>query len=284
MSKILDKISKVLNQAENASTAEEAAAFMEMAQKLASANAIDLALARQRTAKREEREQPMQKRIQLGTSGTRSLKDYVSLFVAIAGSNDLKINIAHNSTYVILFGMPSDIEVAEVLYNSLVVQMVQAAQDYLASGEYKNELVFVRKPIYDVGFDWTGRKVRYLVDYETVQKPVDGRVARRNFYEGFVSRIDKRLRKAASEALADALQIEATNDQTDGPGTTLVLASKKEEVADFYKQKSTARGSYRGRSGGAHSSSSRSAGSAAGERARLSSQGALAGARGAIGA
>ena len=270
MSKILDKISKVLNQAENASTPEEAAAFMEMAQKMASMHAIDLAVARQQTAKREQREQPVQKRVTLGTAGQRSLKDYVSLFCAITRANDIKINIAHNSVYVILFGMPSDIEVAEALFNSLVVQMVSSSEEYLASGEYKKETYLAQVRVRNAwGFHET--------DY--VEKTMDGRVARRNFYEGFVYSIGDRLNKARKEAIAESVAVEV-----ESTGTELVLAAKTAEVESFYSSTSNARGSYRGRSGGAYSSSSRSAGHSAGSNARLSSQGSLAGARQALGA
>lgn len=158
--KMLDRISKVLNQAENASTPEEAAAFMQKAQELATANAIDLAIARAHQADKEKRQAPEKRTIRIEARSWRispATKWKCQLFLAIAAVNDLECLIAHDNTMVWPFGFPGDQDVAEALYNSLVVQMVAAADDGLKKGlnkEKKRVYKRVRVPIPDEDRAW----------------------------------------------------------------------------------------------------------------------------------
>lgn len=285
--KYLSKIAALLRLAESAGTAEEAANAMSKAQQIASATSISLEVARQHQADKEKREAPIQKRVQIGPRGQKGLKYYVNLFMGIGEVNDVKFNIAHNSTYVIAFGFPSDIEMTELLYASLITQMVESSNKFIKSGEYKNE--FVRAPVYESYYDsWEGKRVRTVVDYK--EKPVDGRVARANFQQAFVSKITQRLWTARNEAVAE---VEAERDkefnsventEATTTGTELVLFNKKVEVRDFYKATSTAKGSWKGGSSStAYSSNSRSAGSTAGARAKIGTQSAIGGGRTALG-
>jgi hypothetical protein len=290
----IEKIGKLLKQAEGASTPEEAAVFTEKAQGLATQYSVDLAVARQRASKHERRETPVQKTIHWGSDlGTRNTKTHlVELFSRIAGNNDVRLNIYHDSSGVIAFGFPTDIEVTETLFASLAIQMVEAGDKYIRSGEYKSETVYrskrVPNPYYDAsryGYHWGEPK--------TIEEwghfPVDGRTARANFYQGFISEIGTRLRKARTEAEAQAIEAaDADLDvQEDGstvdstPGAALVLVEKRREVQDFYRSTSNARGSWKGSSAGSHSGS-RSAGQSAGRNARLSSQTSIGGGRTAI--
>jgi hypothetical protein len=139
---MLDRISKVLHQAENASTPEEAAAFMQKAQELASANAIDLAIARAHQADKSKRQTPEKRTIRIEERSWRlspTTKWKCQLFLAIAAVNDLECLIASNNTVVWPFGFPGDQDVAEALYNSLVIQMVAAADDGLKRGLNKEK-------------------------------------------------------------------------------------------------------------------------------------------------
>lgn len=279
--KYLSKIAGLLRQAESTKNDDEAAAYMAAAQRLATATSISLEVARQHQANKEKRESPIQKRITIGTDGKKGLKYYVRLFTTIANQNDVTCNMAHNSTYVVAFGFPSDIHVTELLYASLVTQMVEASDRYLRSGDYKRETMKVET--YESEYDyWKGRNVRVFAGYK--EKPVDGRVARSNFMESFIQRISARLFNARQEAITEAKVIEQeaaqTLAQSQSPGTDIVLANKALEVADFYKQNSTARGTWKGysRSKG-YSSRASSAGREAGERARISSQVAIGGSR-----
>ncbi|MFJ6508654.1 DUF2786 domain-containing protein [Streptomyces sp. NPDC091879] len=276
----LDKLAKILNKAENASTPEEAEAYMRKAQAMATLTSIDLAVARQHTAKREQREQPTHKRITIGQPRKNNNARLVELFMAVADNNDVQLNIAMNSTYVIAFGMPSDIEVVEALYASLLVQMTESANAWLKTGEYKKEQVTGKKKVWDAYWgEW---------DYQTVTKPMDGRTARANFYDAFTRRISSRLWSARQEALEEAKKNTYTVPSIGKDNgveyeievsAALVLSDKAKEVRDYYSKTSKARGSWKGASSSTYSTSARQAGDSAAQSARLSSQHAIGGTR-----
>jgi hypothetical protein len=277
--RMLDKLAKILAQAENASTPEEAATYMKKAQSLATLSSLDLAVARQHTAKKEQREQPTHKTINIGQARKLNNARLVNLFLAVAYANDVRSNIAMNSTYVIAFGMPSDIEVVEALYASLLYQMVESANAWLKTGEYKKETVRGKKKVWDSYWGaW---------DYETVYKPMDGRTARANFYDAFTGRISARLLEARTEALEAAKEKTYTVPSTGVDGkeyeievsAALVLFDKKKEVSDYFNAKSTARGTWKGSSTTARSTTARSAGDSAARSARLGSAKAIGGQR-----
>ncbi len=68
---------------------------------------------------------PVQRTITIGNAGARGLRTYVQLFVVIAGANDVRCDIASNSTFVYAYGFAEDIDATHALYASLVVQMVR---------------------------------------------------------------------------------------------------------------------------------------------------------------
>jgi hypothetical protein len=55
----------------------------------------------------------------------------------VARTNDVLVNVAHDSTYVLGFGHRADLEVVERLWASLAVQMTAAAQRRLDRGEHR---------------------------------------------------------------------------------------------------------------------------------------------------
>src|ERR1700760_4623134 len=93
--KYLTKLAAMLRLAESTDNPHEAEAFMEAAQRLATATSIDLAVARAHTAKAERRTTPIAKRVEIGEAGKRGLRTYVQLFIAVGRANELKIDIAH---------------------------------------------------------------------------------------------------------------------------------------------------------------------------------------------
>lgn len=277
--RMLDKLAKILAQAENASTAEEAATYMKKAQALATTNAIDLAVARQHTAKKELREQPTHKAITIGQPRKNNNARLVNLFIAVADNNDVKVNIATNSTFVVAFGMPSDIEVVEVLYASLLYQMTEAANAWMKTGEYKQEKVWRKVHKKDA---WGYR----YEDYE--ERALDGRTARANFYDAFTGRIRSRLRESRQEALEESKENTYIVPTTGEDGVEyeievsaeLVLFDKKKEIGAYYEKASTAKGSWKGSSRTtAYSTTARVAGDNAGQSARLGSAKAIGGQR-----
>ena len=281
--KHLEKIGKLLRQAEKAGTDEEAASFMAKAQMLSTQHAIDLEIARQHVASKEARKVPTIRKVTIGEKGKRLLATYCELYLKIAAANDVKCDLAHNSTYVIAYGFESDIDVVDALYASLVTQMVEASTAYLRTGEYKQETV--ERPVYSRG-TWSYRE---FIGYE--EKPISGITARKSFQEAFARRVGTRLSMARIEAIetmkaAEAAEetkaaAEAKTESATVPTSTsteLVLVTKQLEIKDFYKANSTARGSWRGgRSTGARSNYASSAGREAGERARLGGERALGG-------
>ncbi|HEY1439718.1 MAG TPA: DUF2786 domain-containing protein, partial [Mycobacterium sp.] len=135
--KLLARIAALLRQAEGTDNTHEADAFMTAAQRLATAASIDLAVARSHAVNRSAAQAPIQRTITIGSAGTRGLRTYVQLFVVIALANDVRCDVASNSTFVYAYGFVEDIDASHALYASLVVQMVRASDGYLASGAHR---------------------------------------------------------------------------------------------------------------------------------------------------
>lgn len=240
--KMLARIAALLRQAEGTDNAHEAEAFMAAAQRLATATSIDLAVARAHSATRTAAQAPTQRTVTIGEPGARGLRTYVQLFAVIASANDVRCDVASNSTYVYAYGFPEDIDATHSLYASLVVQMVRSCDSYLSTGEHK---------------------------------PTPTITARLNFQLAFGARIGQRL----AEARDDARQ-EATQSRTAIAGTAIALRNKELELRDHYRTQSKARGSWRATSASAgYSSSARRAGDRAGRQARLGASPELPGAR-----
>ena len=252
----LDRIAALLAKAERTEHAAEAEAYLAKAQAMATQASVDLAVARARTARREAREQPTQRTITIGERGKRANTHLVTLFVTVGHCNGLQIDVAHNSTYVIAYGMPSDLELTGALFGSLATQMTGAANAWLAGGEWREDT---------------------YVSREGWRKPHTAQTARAAFYRGFIERIGRRLTEAREEviALAAATVVEVAEDisVTGSTSGALVLRAKEAEVRSFYRSTSTARGSWGGYSGAVsrHGGVASKAGRAAAARARLSS-------------
>jgi hypothetical protein len=163
----------------------------------------------------------------------------------IANANDVKCDVASNSTFVYAYGFAEDIDTSHALYASLVMQMVKASETYIASGAHR---------------------------------PTPTITARINFQLAFGARVGKRLSEAREEA-----QQEATKGRDSQPGTAIALRNKDIELKDFYRHTSAARGTWRATSATAgYSSAARRAGDRAGRKARLGGSQELSGARSAL--
>ena len=252
----LDRIASLLSKAERTDNIAEAEAYLAKAQSLATQSSVDLAMARVRIARREAREQPAQRTVTIGDPGKRANTHLVSLFVVVGTNNDLQMDIARNSTYVIAYGMPSDIDLTETLFGSLATQMTGAANGWLAVGDWRTDT--------------------YLSRFGE-QKQHTSQTARAAFYRGFIERIARRLAQAREEVLAQAraTQVDVAPDVA-ASGTAsgaVVLRQKATEVNSFYRQASSARGSWGGYSGGVSrfGGAASKAGREAASRARLAS-------------
>lgn len=257
----VSKIAALLAMAERTTNEHEADAFLRKAQQLATHASVDLALARAATARREQRAKPISRTIQIGERGKRANKHLVQLFIAVAHANDVAVDIAHNSTYVIAFGMATDIEVVEALHNSLATQMVTAANAWLRLGEWRGTHYFARV-----------RRAGYLVP---TRKPHTALTARGAFCTGFIERVAERLQAARDAAVAEH---ESTVRDERGAllSTAVVLREKAAEVAEFHRSTSEARGSWQGYAGaGRADGDAKKAGRKAGERAEIGRRKAL---------
>lgn len=255
---MIERIAKLLAQAERTANQTEAETFFAKAQALASRHAIDLAVARAHTARTEQREEPVVRTIVVGERGRHANASLVQLFNALALANAVRINVASNSTRVYAFGMPSDIDMVERLWVTISGSMVRFGNDYIKRGEWRTEDM------------WSPRKNLYV--------PMTAQSARRSFYDGFIRRVYERAmeEKQQAEAAATAETAKVTGPDGLPISTALVLRNKEVEVADFYKQRSNARGSWRGdRTAGGRSWRAEVAGRAAADRATLHPQHAI---------
>ncbi|WP_421842860.1 DUF2786 domain-containing protein [Mycobacterium sp.] len=244
--KVLARIGALLRQAEGTDNTHEADAFLSAAQRLATAASIDLAVARTHAAERSRAQTPIQRTITIGVAGTRGLRTYVQLFVLIASANDVRCDVASNSTFLYAYGFTEDIDATHALYASLVVQMVRASDAYLASGAHR---------------------------------PTPTITARLNFQLAFGSRVGQRLADARDQTRRDAAK-----DSRRTPGTAIALRDKEVELSDYYRSASKARGTWRAaRASAGYSSAARRAGDRAGRRARLANSPELPGVRSALG-
>ncbi|MCU0296049.1 MAG: DUF2786 domain-containing protein [Candidatus Nanopelagicales bacterium] len=215
---MLDTLSKLLNQAENAATAQEAEAFFAKAQQLATLHAISLAEARSHARSKERREQPTHEQLTIGQPRQHVNSHLCLLSVVIGEANSLRTNIASNNTYILWFGLPSDIETATMILHSVAHQMVRSAD------------AFIR------GRTWVGER-----DWENAGGAMTAQKARKSYYTAYVREIGARLMQARQDA-----QREYDRTAPEGAGSELVLRGKELEVRDYYAQNSTARGSWKG--------------------------------------
>lgn len=253
----IDRIAALLAKAERTDNPVEAEAYLAKAQMLATQSSIDLALARARTARREAREQPTSRTITIGESGKRANTHLVSLFIVVGQCNDLQMDIARNSTYVIAYGMPSDIDLVETLFGSLATQMAAGAATWLAAGVWRTDSYISR---------------------EGYRRAHTAQTARAAFYRGFIERIGARLAEAREQVLAAARGLATAGSaappasgQKVGPTAEIVLRDKAAEVRTFYRRQSQARGSWGGYSGAVsrRGGAASSAGAQAAATARL---------------
>lgn len=271
----LTRIAALLRQAEGTDNEHEADAFMQAAQRLATAASIDLAVARAHTTQTEARTSPMHKAVPIGEPGIRGLRTYVELFLAIGRANDLTCDIAANSSTVYCYGFDSDIATCQALYASLAVQMVRVSDSYIKSGAYRTETIARPVRSWDA---WGDPYTRWD------EKPVRASTARINFQQAYAHRIGTRLQEAREQARQDAVTAERTNrTPTGSTSTEVALRSKELELRDFYKANSRARGAWKGlRARAGYSSHARMAGDRAARQARLSGEKEIGGARPAL--
>lgn len=235
--KTITLIGRLLRQAESTTHPEEAATFAARAQTLATRHSVDLAIAQSKLAASEERQHPEQRTVDVDGS-VRARAHYVRLYLAIADANCVRCYIRSDSSVVYATGFPSDLDLVDSIYSTLVVHMSATCAAYMQSGDYRHETV--------------ARFNRWLGTWE--DKPVHGATARADYYRAYVARISQRLSTAAREAEAQAEAEQGNSHGGSGNekalvSTALVLRQKRRDVAESYEDHGRqigARGSYKG--------------------------------------
>ncbi|MBM3669698.1 MAG: DUF2786 domain-containing protein [Actinobacteria bacterium] len=249
------RITALLDKADRTDNPFEAEAYVLKAQALATMASIDLAAARVRAPEQQE---PVTRTVIIGEKGRRANQHLIGLFVVVAHANSAHVDVASDSTYVIGYGMPRDLDVVEALFAAISVQMVAAAGTYITGGAWRGETYVQRGT----------RRTR---------KPFTAQTARAAFYRAYVERIGERLQEARREGIVES------DRATAGGAGELVLRDAERQVRDYHRRTSSARGRWGGYSGGARpSGTAGEQGRAAAGRARLAGQGEL-GQRGRLG-
>lgn len=220
---MIERIAKLLNKAENAGTPHEAQIYFDKAQALATAHSISLARARLHVAPGAVPATPTNRTISIGEPRRQANRHLIRLFTVVGHVNGLTVDVAHNSTYVIAYGYVDDIDAAELLWSRIATQMVRFGESYLATESWRRDQRIILR---------NGRHTLAEMTRQT---------ARATYYEAFVDRIRERLVEAHRRTVEQ--------DST-GPGAStsnaVALRNRDEEVADYYRSTSSARGSWRG--------------------------------------
>lgn len=246
-------IADLLARAEGGTTQAERDLALARAQREAARHGIDLAEAAYHQAQRGMPVTPEERTVVIGVKGTAGLKTLCEFFVRICQVNDVHCLVARTGETVYAHGMSSDIDTAEMLYASLLVQMNVACEEWLATGEYRRRAA----------------------------RPHRG-VARRNFADGFVVRIIQLLYDAKTQARDEAEAASRAASGAADPGavttTALALRAKSEAVEAFHHgiiRERRIRGSWSGDRRGRHVDvGARRAGRSAADRADLGRRGA----------
>ena len=264
---ILEKIGKLLAQAEaKGTTPDEAVAFTERAQAIATTYAVDLEMARYAQKSKEQREVPTSERIVVGESGRKyANRWWVDLMDRVCGVNDVRWTVSHDRAVMWLYGYPSDLAVCQLLFASLNTQMVGGVAANMKAGVHK-------------------------------QLGVHGATYRLNFYQGFIYTIGSRLyrarrdalqeQRARDQAVADRLVVQnETTDETVVMTGALVMQRKQDVVGEFYDKNNgvTTRATYRPIQPKTLSRAATADGATAAKNARLSAPRQLPGERVALG-
>lgn len=251
MSRTLDRLSRVLALADNATTDGERDAYMTKAIELSAVSGIELAVARAHQADKTKREEPEERAVEVNAYTRKRARDYfMRLFLVIAEVNDCKALIGYKSYRGFLHGFPSDIEVVEALYATLSVQMEVEADAAIKRGQ---------------NVETVERWDQLSLEYIEVTQKIDGRVWRREFYDGFIGRITSRLWAAKRAAQ------KAAGADVESSGTAIALRDKAKEVDEFFEKETSWRrlGSWSPSETTGYSAGARDAGHAAGARASL---------------
>jgi hypothetical protein len=249
MSVTIERISALLIKAERTDNEHEAAAYLMKAQSLATLASIDLAAARARKLATETPDEPITRTVSIGEKGKRANTHLVALFVVIAHNNFTMVDVATDSTYVVAYGMPQDLDSTHTLFASLSVQMATSAQQYLEAGQWKAETYRVRS------------RTTGLTRHQTFHQADSTR--------SVLPRVCGHTQRSPAGGSRGSDQ--AARSECRRYLRCLVLRNTEKEVKSFHRRTSDARGRWGGYRGSVNgkSGSAAGAGRTAAQRARL---------------
>lgn len=241
------RVAALLAKAQSTTSAEESEAYLAKAALVAQRHSIDMAVAA--LAGRESGERPTHRMLTIGEPKRALNKQLVTLLVTVARAWSVRVDIGSGSTYVIVFGLPVDLDQAESVFATASALMVARSEQHVRLG------------------GWRG--TTYWASDGSGERPVTATVARNAFCLGFIQRLSEKLSQAAAEARHDAVDGQArTGSSRPGSGSqdqvALALRAREIAVTDYHRMNSRARGRWRG---SASAAGSATASRKAGERA-----------------
>lgn len=210
--KILSRISKLMNQAENTDIPEEAETFREMAMKMASRHSISKEMLREETRNRDQnRDNVVSRSIFIEQRGARSLAIVALYFDAAVASG---MYVIYNPSeqdgkkgYVVeLYGTKFSVDFIESLCQRLTIDMEWQANEWVKKG------------------DWRGRTYK--------GEPLTAGQVRNTFRKGYRKRIAERL-----EAIREEAGHEYDEEHGLASGTSaLVLRNREQETREMWSE------------------------------------------------
>ncbi len=243
------RVAALLAKAESTANGEEAEAYLAKATIVAQRHSVDMAVAAM--APGAERAAPTHRMLTIGEPRRALNKLLVSLLVATARAWSVPVDIGHGSTYVLLYGLPTDLDRVEAVFATASAMMVSGSAEHVRSG------------------GWRGST--YRPPQGGPAKPVTAAVARNAFCLGFIQRLGHNLELAERQARTAAPSPRTRDGEAIRPDTQdnvdLALRARDVAVTDYHRSASRARGTWRATaSGAATASASRRAGERAADQ------------------
>lgn len=241
------RVAALLAKAESTANTHEAEAYLARAAIVAQRHSIELAVTA--LGPRPHQQTPTHRMVSIGEPRRALNNRLVSLLLAIARAWEVRVEIGPSSTYVLVYGMPDDLDQVESVFATASTVMVTRAAEHVRSGAWRGTV--------------------YHPPGGAALRPVTAAVARTAFCLGFTHRLGERLGHAQQQARREARR-EARGaaggagptpgDQRgrgsagaaseSGPGRAagvdLALRERARAVADYHRAASRARGTWRG--------------------------------------
>jgi len=240
------RVGALLAKAQATTSAEEAEAYLAKAALVAQRHSVDLAVASM--ARGSQPESPTHRMLTIGPPRRTLNKLLVTLLVSIARAWPVRVDIGPGSTFVLVYGLPADLDQVESVFATASSLMATRAHEHVKSGR------------------WRG--TTYRPPGSPTDRPVTSSVARNAFCMGFIDRLGQKVREAAHQARSFAPESGGSPDLdgADRARAELALRTRELAVADYHRSTSRARGSWRGSTSAAGSAlNSRRAGERAAE-------------------